>query len=433
LSDFDKVTTKFATKSPTMKDAQHRNSEMLRVALIASSLALAGAEKQFAYMAKALFSTPTDARVFYLGHGGYYESVLRVLGIPVCQIYAPNRPLFMLVRLLRAMHFFGPDIVLSAQFGDLLHGGIAARFCHALTLGGVRSDGFYELDCHGPFARWMARLCHGLIANSFRARTNLVSRGIAPSKIEVLPNVIDLRDFDAQAATSVPEGLPSDRIIVAGVGRLHPDKRFERLVDALALARHQEPRLFGLIIGVDQGARAALERRAHELGLLPQHLRFWGESGQVPALLARSDLLVLCSDSEGFPNILLEAMAARLPVVTTAAGDADRIVQDGMTGYVAAPEQIAPCIVRLAESAKLRAQFGAAGRERVEREYQCESLSVRLLHLFQYFATEQRRGRLLERLQATEHQLQEREASSAFERSCSLQEPTWEDLKLRAH
>jgi len=416
-----------------MKDTQHRHSEMLRVALIGSSLALAGAEKQFAYMAKALFSTPTDARVFYLGHGGYYESALRVLGIPVCQIYAPNRPLFMLVRLLRAMQFFAPDIVLSAQFGDLLYGGISGRFCRALTLGGVRGDGFYELDCHGPLARWMARLCHGLIANSFRARTNLVSRGIAVSKIEVLPNVIDLQDFDAQAAASVPEGLPVDRVIVAGVGRLHPDKHFERLVEALAVARGQVPRLFGLIVGADQGARATLEKRAHELGLLPDHLRFWGESSQVPTLLARSDLLVLSSDSEGFPNTLLEAMAARLPIVTTAAGDADRIVQHGTTGYVVAPEQIAPCLVRLGQSRELRTQFGAAGRERVEREYQCESLSSHLLHLFQHFAAERRRGRLLERLRATEHQLQEREFNGVFEKSLSLPEPTWGSLKSRAH
>jgi glycosyltransferase involved in cell wall biosynthesis len=404
-----------------MKEAPHPNQQMLRVALVASSLALAGAEKQFAYIARALFATPLDARVFYLGQGGYYENVLRVLGIPVCQIYAPNRPLYMLAKLLSAIHSFRPHVVLSSQFGDLLYGGIAGRSCHALTLGSVRGDGFYELDGHGRRGRWMARLSQGLIANSFRARNNLVSRGVPVRKIEVLPNVIDLQDFEAQTDAGLPAALPAGRIVVAGVGRLHPEKRFERLLDALALARRRQPRLFGLIVGGDQGARAGLERHANALGLLPEHVRFWGESRQVPALLARSDMLVLCSDSEGFPNTLLEAMAARLPVITTSAGDADRIVQDGVTGFVVSPENIAECMVRLGQSEELRAEFGAAGRRRVERDYQCASLPSRLLRLIEHFAIGERRVRLLQLLESAESQLAHEGAEAETEVRAGLQ------------
>jgi len=175
----------------------------------------------------------------------------------------------------------------------------------------------------------MLRLAHGLVANSCRGRLTLVSQGIRPEKIELLPNVIDLQDFDARSALPSEISLPSGRIIASAVGSLHPCKRFDRFLEALALARRSEPALAGVIAGADCGAKAALQEKANALGLAPEHLTFVGECDRVPALLTRSALLVLSSDYEGFPNVILEAMAARLPVVTTPAGDASLVVQHG--------------------------------------------------------------------------------------------------------
>src|SRR5438034_4550504 len=123
-------------------------SRSLRVALVTSSLRLAGAEKQTVYMARALVQTGIDARLFYLGGGGHYETVLQQIGVPIIQIYAPNRPWLILARLIGALCLLRPHIVLVSQFGDLVHGGTAGRLCNALTLGGVRSDGWYELNAH---------------------------------------------------------------------------------------------------------------------------------------------------------------------------------------------------------------------------------------------------------------------------------------------
>src|SRR6266404_3261235 len=123
----------------------NRHSHHLRVALIASSLRLGGAEKQTVYMARALFEAGVDLRFYYLGGGGHYEIVLREMGVPVRQIYFPNRPWKILVKLMRALRRLRPDIVLVNQFGDLHFGGTGGRCCNALTLGGVRSDGRYEL------------------------------------------------------------------------------------------------------------------------------------------------------------------------------------------------------------------------------------------------------------------------------------------------
>jgi glycosyltransferase involved in cell wall biosynthesis len=122
----------------------------------------------------------------------------------------------------------------------------------------------------------------------------------------------------------------------------------------------------------------------------------------VPALLARSAMLVLTSEYEGFPNVILEAMAARLPVITTPAGDAGVVVQHGQTGFVVKPDDtqgMAAVLVQLARSPATRTRLGDAGRKRVEQEYHYESLADRLLTSFHNFAGQQRRAALFELLE----------------------------------
>jgi glycosyltransferase involved in cell wall biosynthesis len=375
----------------------------LRVAMVASSLRLGGAEKQTAYIARSLFEAGIDLRFYYLGRGGHYENILWQAGVPVRQIYNRNRPWKILIKLTRALRRLRPHILLVNQFGDLRYGAIAGRCCNALLLGGVRSDGWYELRSHGCLSRLMLRLTHGLIANSQHARQTLVSQEVKLQKIEVLPNVIDLRDFDARSAQPLTRtSLPSERVFVAAVGSLHPCKRFDRFLEALALARRSEPSLAGVIAGADYGAKADLQARADALGLGPQDVRFIGECHDVPALLARSAMLVLTSDYEGFPNVILEAMAARLPVVTAPAGDAAVVVQHGRTGFVVAPDDpqgLAAFMVQLAQSPSLRTDFGEAGRKRVEQEYDYESLANRLVEIFRRFASQHQRTFLLELLE----------------------------------
>jgi len=373
----------------------------LRVAVVASSLNLGGAEKQTVYIARALWEAGIDVRLYYLGGGGHYESVLQQSGVPTDRIYTANRPWVILAGLIRALRQMRPHVLLMNQFGDLAYGIIAGWCCRALTLGGIRSDGLYELNVRGKLGPWLFRLGHGFIANSYRAKQNLTCRGIDQSKIEVLSNVIDLQDFDAQSALPSGISLPVKRVIVAAVGSLQSCKRFDRFIEALAFARRREPTLLGVIAGADRGCKAALEERARALGLTPNYLKFLGEVDRIPALLSQADMLVLSSDYEGFPNVILEAMASRLPVITTPAGDAPVVVQHDKTGYVVEPQDaqgMAAFMVQLAQAPSMRKSFGEAGRQRVEELYNYESLSDRLTAIFQNFAARSRRNSLLEML-----------------------------------
>jgi glycosyltransferase involved in cell wall biosynthesis len=374
----------------------------LRVALIASSLRRGGGEKQAVAVARALFEAGVNLRFYYLGGGGYHEAGLREMGVPIRQIYRPNMPWRMLAKLTRELRRFQPHVVLALQYGDLRFAAPAGRFCKALTLGYVQCDGWYELRTYGRSGRLMVRLAHGLVSSSHHARNILVSQRFDARKIEVVPNLLDLRDFDARSVLPFPAALPPDRVIVAAVGSLQPCKRFDRFLEALALARRSEPGLTGVIAGADLGERRALEERARALRLAPPDLFFLGECHCVPALLARAAMLVLSSEYEGLPNVVLEAMAARLPVITTRVGDAGVVAQHGDTGYVVEPDDIqsmAAYMVRLAQSPSTRTALGEAGRKRVEQEYNYESLSSRLMASFQSFARQTHNAALVEMLE----------------------------------
>lgn len=375
----------------------------MRVALIASSLCRAGAEKQFSYMARTLHEAGIDTRVYYLGAGDYYQTVLTDAGIPLHQIFNPGRPLLMLFRLTRELTAFKPHIVLASQFGDLVFAGLAGRACRALVFGGIRSDGFYELRTSGRRSSLMLKLTHGFIANSHRAKDNLVSRGVEAQKIAVVPNVIDLADFDNRSAKPLPGKLDrAAHIPITAVGSLHECKRFDRFLDGLALARQRESALFGIIAGRDLGERPALEQKAKALALSPGHIEFLGECADIPSLLAHSRMLVSCSEYEGFPNVILEAMAARLPVLTTPVGDAARIVNEGVTGYLLEPDNpqcMAERILALMRAPALAAQMGAAGRKHVKENYDVTSLVSRLMSVFSDFAHKYGRKSILSILQ----------------------------------
>jgi len=128
-----------------------------------------------------------------------------------------------------------------------------------------------------------------------------------------------------------------------------------------------------------------MEELASTIGLLPNKVTFLGLRDDVALLMKCADMLILSSDEEGSPVVLLEAMAAHLPVVTVPAGDADIIVQDGVTGFVVPVDDtkgIAERMVCLAKSPDLRRELGEAGRRWVERNCSFDTLTDLLVSMY---------------------------------------------------
>ncbi len=360
----------------------------VRVALIAGGLSQGGAEKQLVYMAGALLRAGAEVRVYCLTRGDHYERALSSLGIPPVWIGRFGNPAARVVGLAAALRGFRPHILQSTHFFSNLYVCLVAPLYRAVAIGSIRSDVYQEMKANGRWGPLLLRMPPAIIANSFTARRNAERLGIPPVRIEVLPNVLDLEEFDAGADPGLRTPREAGAPVIIAVCRLVAAKRLDRFLNALALARREMPGIRGVIVG--EGPEGDhLTSLAQELSLLPDGVSFTGRRDDVAGLLRDSDVAVLTSEHEGFPNVVLEAMAARLPVVTTPSGDSGVIVEEGVTGFVVEGDDIAGIarkIVSLSASAELRSTFGGAGRRKVERLYSAPALGGMLLSTYRSIA-----------------------------------------------
>jgi glycosyltransferase involved in cell wall biosynthesis len=152
------------------------------------------------------------------------------------------------------------------------------------------------------------------------------------------------------------------------VGNLWPVKDHRTLVEAAGLLKDRFPRLRFACAG-DGVERAWLESRIRQLGLTSRVLLL-GHRTDIPSLLARSDAFVLCSTAEGLSNAIIEAMAARLPVVATAVGGNPELLEPdrGLLVPPRDPAALASALARLLSDPGAAKEMGRRGRTFVEAE-----------------------------------------------------------------
>ena len=171
---------------------------------------------------------------------------------------------------------------------------------------------------------------------------------------------------------------------VLTVARLVPGKGHALLLDALGLLRDQGIETATTFVG-DGPERDALERLARELRL---DVRFAGAVGQdeLRAFYEEAELFCRPPFAEGLGVVLLEAMAAGLPVVSSLVMGVPEVVEDGETGLLVPPgraDLLAEALARLADSRELRERLGSAGRRWVEDEFGIERASTQLAGLLE--------------------------------------------------
>ena len=175
------------------------------------------------------------------------------------------------------------------------------------------------------------RFATTVVANSPAAARMLGQEGLAPASIAVIPNGVDLAACIARA--------PSPQLTrIITVANLRPEKEHETLIAAAAALVRSYPHLRFQIVG-DGPRRRELEDLVVARGL-SKHVEFLGHRDDVPALLAKADAFVLPSRSEAFPNSVIEAMAAGLPVVATSVGGLLDLIDHDRTGLLVSPSDV---------------------------------------------------------------------------------------------
>jgi glycosyltransferase involved in cell wall biosynthesis len=355
-------------------------SDCLRVALIAGTLGRGGAEKQLFYIADGLRRAGVNVALFSLTRGEDYEACLCEIGVRPRWIGRFANPCIRLGDLIARLQHFRPHVVQSMHAFTNLYAAVGAKLTRALGFGAVRGNLAGMLQDYGRWTRYLLSAPHAVIANSDAAVAEIVRSGLLPrDRVYLLRNVIDFQQYGAP-----PSAFQRHGCRVVFVGRLIPAKRADRFLRALAVARATEPTLEGWVVG-DGPQREAMQHLAADLDFPSGSIRFLGSRNDLPALLQYVDMLALTSDSEGSPNVILEAMAASLPVITTPAGDAGTLVQEGVSGFVVPFDDVdllAKRLTLLARNPQRRRELGGTGRRRAEEVAGLDGLAGRLLSIY---------------------------------------------------
>ena len=224
--------------------------------------------------------------------------------------------------------------------------------------------------------RWALPYVDRFLAVSASARNHFITEGVDADKVAVAYNIMPLADFDRIAQGGCDVAFESDAGYVVQVGRLDRNKRPLLAIDALAQALEGCSSLKLILIG-DGELEEEVARVVEARGLCDRVVQL-GPRGDVPAVLARCHIGLLLSQSEGFGNVVLEYMAARLPVVVTDIPSIDEMAVRGETAWVLeddSPQAIASLLVRLGRDPDLRRAMGLRGRRKLEN-----SPFVRLFH-----------------------------------------------------
>lgn len=267
-------------------------------------------------------------------------------------------------------HYFYPDGVAAVLLGKHFHRPVV------ITARGSDVNLIPHFWLPRRMIRWAGINADGIIAVSHSIKERLVALGIAPDKITVLRNGVDLTLFRPRSRPQVRERLGLSGITLLSVGNLVPLKGHDLVIQSLLSL----PGVTLLIVG-NGPEQARLEALARRTGV-ESRVRFLGHVPHdvLADVYTASDILVLASSSEGWPNVLLEAMACGTPAVASSVSGVPEVVAAPAAGELL-EERTAAAIARAVQRLLARLPEREATRAYAER-FSWEATTMGQLELF---------------------------------------------------
>jgi glycosyltransferase involved in cell wall biosynthesis len=178
-------------------------------------------------------------------------------------------------------------------------------------------------------------------------------------------------------------GIPPAAYVIGSVGRLTEYKAYEDFISAAALVKTEIPQAHFVLVG-EGNLRAELHNQVHELGLA-ERFHFLGPRADIPQVLACFDLFVSSSIAEGLPTVLLESMAAGIPIVATDILGTRELINDQINGCLAPPRNphaLAQMIIKTSQNSDLRVRLASNARQTVQG-YAMQTIAARHIQLYQ--------------------------------------------------
>ena len=324
-------------------------------------------------------------RVLLAGQpGAAFTERARQLGIDVVEV--PMRgawDLSAVARLARLVRNEGVGLVHTHSSVDGWVGGLAARIARVPVVR-TRHVSIRIRRRLNPVYRWLA---DRVITSGEAIRSIVVASGVPAARVVAVPAGVDLAEMDraGKAPDTLRRSLGLARPVIGSVAMFRGSKGHAHLLDAFAMVRERWPTARLLLVG-DGIRRRWVEGLARERGL-GNAVVFTGFRSDVPDLLRIMDCFVLASTrTEGVPQSLLQAFAARVPAVASSVGGIPEVVTDKETGILVAPEDAAALargIEAVLDDPAGAAERAAAARRLVEERFSHATSVGRLLAIYE--------------------------------------------------
>jgi glycosyltransferase involved in cell wall biosynthesis len=345
----------------------------MRVLQAMAGAAVGGAETFFTRLALALHRAGLDQRLLIRADAAR-EETLRGAGVEVATARFNGRMDFDTGRRFRQLVAdYDPDVVVTWM-------NRATRFCPEAARVGARfrhigtPRGYYDPKYYAA--------CDHLVVTTDDLRRFYLDSGWPEARIDVIPNFVPAPP-DAAPASRAAQDTPMDAPLLLALGRLHDNKGFDTLLDALAALPG-----FHLWIGGTGPNEALLKAQAERLGVTDR-VRFLGWQADTAPLYAAADIFVCSSRHEPFGNIVIEAWAHGVPIAAAASEGPGMLIADGESGLLAPVDDapaLAAAIARIAAEDGLAATLAAGGRAAWQAGYTEEIVAARYRALFERLA-----------------------------------------------
>ena len=362
----------------------------VRVGLVIGQLHAGGSERQLFELARGLKGGPCEPLVYCLSEvTDPYGGRLAAEKIPLRLLpRSHGLELRRVVGLAKGLRSDRIDVVNSFSQHTNLYAYLAIRLgCRGVFIASNRVSDLPESAALRRLNGFVYRRGRWVVANSADG-AKFVARhyGVRAERVEVIPNGIDPARFASPHAGEEARralGIPLDAPLAGLVGRVLAQKRVDLFLEAARRTAERIGQARFLVVGEGE-LLEAMKSAAARMGL-DSRLLFTGATENADALIAALDLLVLTSDFEGLPNVVMEAMAAGRPVVATDVGSCRELVVDGVTGFLVPPGDAEAVFRRMVDTLSLADRgrsLGAAGSEKIRREFTVPAMVRRFESLY---------------------------------------------------
>jgi len=368
----------------------------MKVLHLINTLSVGGAELHLLTLCRYLKRLGVEIKVAYLKEGQGSRSLrsdFEAAGIPVFYLKGEG------IRLVQSWLWLRR--LLKQEKPDILHTHLPRADLLGFLVHLSGFSGSWLCSVHGIYANhWRGRQVLLLFKPIWRRADRIIAiseavknwlvqgYGLVPEMVQVIHYGIEPERYSSPFQDLRSEWGLGGKLLVGTVGRLEPVKGHDILIQAILHVVQRFPQTILLVAGHDPwGYGRVLERLVAQLGI-EKHVRFLGFQSDIPSFLHAIDVFAFASRSEGFGQVVIEAMAAGKPVVVSRIAPLTEIVADGETGLYAEPENpesFAEKILWLLSHREEAQNMGKRGQETVRRRFSAETMASAVSAIYKKF------------------------------------------------